>query len=131
MNSKFQLSHNPKKPKSLANLGQPESIYSRNFRKSTVYIRFMQQSGDFTEDYLSSCRAHLTTLCSWLGDYSLCEINKQLPTFQLFITQMNISEFEKSKLTTNVAKFFLWAKSMYPNEFTTISLMWIKSLSDP
>jgi len=118
LNSKIIPSLNSQKPENHSNFDQPESIYSLNFRKSKVYIRFLQQTDSYTDDGLSACRVDLNTLLIWLGDCSLSDIQLKSPTFLCYLNQMNINNYEKIQIIINCQKFLLWAISIYKNEFS-------------
>lgn len=105
------------------------SNYDRNFRKTKVYIRFLIQSDEFTDENLSMARANLTTLCYCLGDCLLSDIYLKGLDFLTFRKQMNINDYEKSQLISNIQTFLLWAKSIYPYEFVAVPLSWICNIT--
>lgn len=132
MNCKFIPSRISLKCESHINLGQLESIYSLNFRKIKVYIRFLQQSGDFTDEDLSVYRMALNHLLAWLDGILLCNANMKSLRFSIYLEQIIISNCEneeKSCIIKLCQDFFYWAKSMYGSEFTNFSILWIFSLA--
>jgi len=131
MNRTFLLSLDSTKNIKYSEFDQSELHYDQNFRKTKVYIHFLQQSNAFTDDYLSSYRANLTTLCYWLGDYSLGDIHMKSPTFHWFLNQLKNNKDQNPKIIENCQEFLLWAKSIYANEFTTTTLQWIHLFANP
>lgn len=125
MNRAFVQNLDPIKNTKYSEFDQSKLFYDQNIRKIKVYIYFLQQSNAFTDDYLSSCRENLTTLCSWLGDYSFSDIHLKSPTFHWFLNRLSLKENQNKKIIENCQGFLLWAKSIYPLEFIKTTLQWI------
>ncbi|PKO01250.1 MAG: hypothetical protein CVU42_00125 [Chloroflexi bacterium HGW-Chloroflexi-4] len=107
-----------------------EFIPSVNWGKCQVYLRFLQQSGDYADDYLSDCKVHLIIFANWLGETLLSDIQSIPLSFLCSLDQLNIDYMVKLQILASCQRFLLWAISIYGEELRNLSIGQIINLDN-
>jgi len=113
-------------------------VERQNYLKVKLFLKYMEEVQQVSKVSLDRYSFHLRHLLLWANDRNLGESHVIRPTLQAYAAsvpgkdgQSALAAESQKKIIEISKRFFTWAKSTYPREFSKVTLTWIEMLRPP